>query len=240
MRQALAERALLAFDYDGTLAPITEQYEDASTPPAIMHSLDKLAHLRTVVIITGRSIIDVSSRLGFAPHAIVGNHGAEGLSAGDARHFTNLVAGWRSAIEATCGHDLREAGVVLEDKGLSLSLHYRQAQDVVHAQKIILHACSLLAPPARILGGKCVVNITPHGAPDKADALLALARAENTDTAIFVGDDLNDEAVFQRAPLHWLTVRVGQNEQSAARYYLERQEEIGPFIDTILGYLQHA
>jgi trehalose 6-phosphate phosphatase len=127
---------------------------------------------------------------------------------------------------------------VLEDKGLSLSMHYRQARDAVRAQQTILDACSLLSPPARIFGGKCVVNITPHGAPDKADALLALAQTEGAGTAIFVGDDQNDEAVFERAPAHWLTVRVGLDPRSAARYYIYHQEEIGLFIDAILKHLQ--
>ncbi|MEC5385872.1 trehalose-phosphatase [Uliginosibacterium sp. H3] len=234
LQQALTGKVLFAFDYDGTLAPITAHYADTSTPSVVIQSLKELAATQKVVIITGRSVADVSSRLGFTPYAIVGNHGAEGLGNANAGKYAALVAAWRTTIETSHADDFRAAGIVLEDKGCSLSLHYRQAHDLAAARQLILQACAALSPPARIFGGKCIVNITPHDAPDKADALLTLARTEGVDTAVFVGDDQNDEVVFERAPTHWLTVRVGETPRSAARYYLERQAEMATFIETIL------
>lgn len=234
--RAIARKPLLAFDYDGTLAPITQRYNDTSTPQAIVRSLRTLSELAKVIIITGRAVADVSPRLGFEPHAIIGNHGAEGLPMAHAARYAALVSAWRARIEAHFGEALRSADVILEDKGSSLSLHYRQARDAIAAQDLIAHACSLLTPPARISGGKCVVNVIPLDAPNKADALLATALAEHADSAIFVGDDQNDEVVFEHAPAHWLTVRVGRSSASLARYYLERQDEMECFIKTVLHH----
>jgi trehalose 6-phosphate phosphatase len=236
LRRAVSPDTLFAFDYDGTLAPITTRYEQTRTPPATVQALESLSRLGKVAIISGRSVSDVSSRLGFAPHTVIGNHGAEGPAAGGGQ-CSELVAKWRASIEAGCAEVFRNAGVILEDKGYSLSLHYRQAPDPGAAKNTILAACGRLSPPARIFGGKCVVNIAPEDAPDKADALLALTQAQHIGTAIFVGDDENDEAVFERAPAHWLTVRVSHEPRSAARYYLENQDEMLRFIEAIIAQL---
>jgi trehalose 6-phosphate phosphatase len=238
LQQTLTEDVLLAFDYDGTLAPITAQYADTRTPPAITRALEQLMTYRKVVIITGRAIADVAPRLGFAPYTIIGNHGAEGSDNGDSAEHAALVASWRTIMEEEFAEAFQAAGVVVEDKRYSLSLHYRQAHDISAARQLILQACAALEPPAQIFGGKCIVNIAPHDAPDKADALLALARAEGASSAIFVGDDENDEVVFERAPTHWLTVRVGETPRSAARYYLGQQTDMLAFIETILHHLQ--
>ena len=68
---------LLAFDFDGTLAPIVDRPGDASVPDNVSRCLAKLARAHPVAIITGRSIADVRARLGFEPHFVIGNHGAE-------------------------------------------------------------------------------------------------------------------------------------------------------------------
>ncbi len=70
---------LLAFDFDGTLAPIVEHPDDAAVGAAVAAPLAALAARLPVAIVTGRSIGDVTPRLGFAARWVIGNHGAEGL-----------------------------------------------------------------------------------------------------------------------------------------------------------------
>src|SRR5436305_15193115 len=68
---------VLAFDFDGTLAPIVDRPDDAQVPAAVTLALAALALDLPVAIITGRSIADVRPRLGFAPRFVIGNHGGE-------------------------------------------------------------------------------------------------------------------------------------------------------------------
>src|SRR6186713_659242 len=70
-------RPLLAFDFDGTLAPIVARPDEARVPESVSLGLAELARDLPVAIITGRSVADVRPRLGFAPHYVIGNHGAE-------------------------------------------------------------------------------------------------------------------------------------------------------------------
>ncbi|HEX5128072.1 MAG TPA: trehalose-phosphatase [Rhodocyclaceae bacterium] len=234
----LARRPLFAFDFDGTLAPIMVQRDAVHTTTAIAQGIDLLAEIYPVVIITGRSIADVSERLGFKPRCIIGNHGAEGLVNRNENEYLRQVAEWQSLIEASYGEALRNAGVMLENKHHSLSLHYRLAHDESAAQELIAQVTALATPTARVFGGKCVVNIVPADAPDKAEALFSVVRSENTDSAFFVGDDQNDESIFQRCPAHWLTVRVGRHHESLARYYLDDQSEMIRLVELILARLK--
>jgi trehalose 6-phosphate phosphatase len=73
----LKREPLLAFDFDGTLAPIVDRPQDARVPEPVAQCLQELGSRCAVAIITGRSVEDVKPRLGFAPQFIVGNHGAE-------------------------------------------------------------------------------------------------------------------------------------------------------------------
>src|SRR5207253_731178 len=77
LQAALQARPLLAFDFDGTLAPIVERADDARVAAEDAQRLDALSRLRPVAVVTGRSVADVTRRLGFSPQFVVGNHGAE-------------------------------------------------------------------------------------------------------------------------------------------------------------------
>ena len=217
---------LLAFDFDGTLAPIVVRPGEARVPPAISAGLAQLAGELPVAIITGRSVADVRPRLGFAPRYVVGNHGAE-----DPENATLLPAS--DALEALRERiasrmvALLEAGVIVEDKGYSLALHYRLARDEGPALRCIEALLQGSAPMLSRFGGKCVVNVVVTGLPDKGDALAALVRRSKADAAVFIGDDVNDEAIFVRARPPWLTVRIGRDDpQSHAMFFLDSDSEL--------------
>ena len=77
LRAVMQRRPLLAFDFDGTLAPIVARPDQATVPEPVSRGLAKLAERWPVAVITGRSVADVSPRLGFTPRYIIGNHGVE-------------------------------------------------------------------------------------------------------------------------------------------------------------------
>ena len=101
LNRFIVRDTLLAFDFDGTLAPIVPHPDSASTPTSIGLAMKRLCEIATVAIITGRSVQDIRERLGFTPKYIVGNHGAEGLP-GAAPSGMKLaeVAAWESQILA--------------------------------------------------------------------------------------------------------------------------------------------
>ena len=142
----LATDPLLAFDIDGTLAPIVEQPDEARLPDEIQRCLSELAQRSDVAIITGRAVDDARRMLSFEPRYLIGNHGAEGLPGWRARseEFARTVRGWCDALAGYEG--LAATGVRLEDKRYSLSLHYRTAGNPAAAHREIMRCIALLAP----------------------------------------------------------------------------------------------
>lgn len=221
-------RILLAFDFDGTLAPIVARPDDARVSVSISRRLTQLATRRPVAVITGRSIADVRSRLGFEPAYIVGNHGAEGL------HWSPTSGGMevlRRKIAAQADA-LKTANVQVEDKTFSLALHYRLARDREAALLAINALVDHLPADLRTFGGKCVVNVVSSDAPDKGVAALELLRSSACESLFFVGDDVNDESVFECAQDDWLTVRIGRAQgASKAMFFLDTHSEMSALLD---------
>ncbi|MCC7122737.1 MAG: trehalose-phosphatase [Gammaproteobacteria bacterium] len=236
LQAAMARRPLLAFDYDGTLAPIVPLPDVATTPVGIARRLARLARLRPVAIITGRAIEDVRMRLGFTPQAIIGNHGAEWEC--DVQPDTASKLDIARDRLAHHHHELTALGVRVEDKRLSLALHYRGARDALRAVARIHALLADAVNDVEVFDGKRVVNIVPRGAPDKGQALLRLVRATGVDSALFIGDDVNDEAVFRIAPPDWLTVRVGAvSAGSHAAFYLDTQSLVPLLLQDMIDLL---
>ncbi|RZL10091.1 MAG: trehalose-phosphatase [Rubrivivax sp.] len=239
---AMRLEPLLAFDFDGTLAPIVAHPDDARVPADVARQLGQLATQLPTAIVTGRSVGDVTPRLGFTPHYVVGNHGAEEIGGHVFIPPEAQLAmdGLRDHIAARRAW-LDEAEVMLEDKRHSLALHYRLARSQARAVSTIQELLHELDPSLRCFGGKFVVNVVAAQAPDKADALFSLVLRSGAGSAVFVGDDVNDEAVFARALPHWLTVRVGRDDpNSRARFFLDDPAEMGPVLGKMLMALGGA
>jgi len=228
----MTTRPLLAFDIDGTLAPIVDDPGGARLPADIQQCLATLARRYDVAIVTGRAVEDARRMFAFEPRYLVGNHGAEGIPrwAERSQAYVRTVHGWREALE-TC-EALDATGVTIEDKRYSLSLHYRRAPDRGAAHRAIRACVERLEPAATIIDGKAVVNLQPPGAPDKGDAVRALIDETQRPTAFYVGDDDTDEAVFGLHLPSVVTVRVEPSDDSQATLFLRDQREV-------LTLLQH-
>ena len=228
---------LFAFDLDGTLAPITSDPGGIRVPAAIQQALAELRKRAIIAIITGRSRLDAQLHLAVVPHYLIGNHGAEGLPGCKTceESYSRLVRQWAEQLQVMMPDGIA-AGLVMENKGTSLSIHYRGARNRQAARSLALRAVGRLVPPPRVLGGKCVLNLMPAGAPNKGMAMRQLMRQAGCVKGFFVGDDQTDEDVFQLDNGQLFTVRVGPGSESRARYFLRGQREI----PLLLRYINSA
>ncbi len=237
MSALLLARPLLAFDFDGTLAPIVSRPEQARISRQVAARLRALSSYLPIAIITGRSVADVRQRLGFEPQFIVGNHGAED---GENPLRQSVLAEMLEPVRARlslAGNALAGAGIQVEDKGQSIALHFRQSHQPLHAVALIAELFDSL-DNLHVFPGKMVVNIVPAQAPNKADALQSLVAKSAATHAFFAGDDVNDEPVFARAPNNWLTLRIGPAEsKSLAMYYIDSPSEMAVLLEQMLNQL---
>lgn len=221
---------LLAFDFDGTLAPIVTNRHRAAMRARTARLFATVCQRYPSAVISGRAKADVARRLsGARVKYLIGNHGLE--------PGTRLGTFERQVVQA---HPLLETaleavpGIDIENKRYSLAIHYRRAREKQKAREAIRRAVAGLPVPMRVIPGKLVINAVPAAAPNKGDALLALRDKTGTDVAMYIGDDVTDEDVFRiDQPGRLFTVRVGRSRTSAARYYLRAQQEI----DTLLEHL---
>jgi trehalose 6-phosphate phosphatase len=225
-----SSNTLVAFDYDGTLAPIVDDPAGAGMRPRTRRLLARVAARYPTAIISGRGLRDLKATVGALRLAhLSGNHGIEPW--GDRRAYAARVRAWMPHLTRRLA---AADGIAVEEKRYSVTVHYRQARRKRRALRLIEEAARALRG-ARVFGGEYVVNIVPAGAPDKGVALERACARLGCDAAIYVGDDETDEHVFAAAsdrPL--LGVRVGRRRASRAPYFLARQDEIDAFLETLL------
>jgi trehalose 6-phosphate phosphatase len=229
----IAPGTLFAFDLDGTLAPIVDDYSAARVAEPVRMAMKRLISLAKVAVVTGRSRKDAWAILGFEPHLLIGNHGAEWPDGPHSRtmQFTHCCASWREKLQEILP-DVQ--GLEIEFKGESISLHYRKAMDREYVLAQIHAAIGKLDPGPKIIGGKCVINLLPKEALTKGDALMAaMARTGSTRT-IYFGDDETDEIVFQMKRADVFSVHIGKNLQTSAPYYLDSQADIHALLNCMI------
>ncbi len=231
LTQLAWSEVLLAFDFDGTLAPIVADRDAAEMRPETRRLLARICGRYPAAVISGRAKDDVAARLGGAAvKYIVGNHGLE--PGGDLANLEEQMEEVRPLLTASL---VSVAGLDVEDKRYSLAVHYRRSRNKRVARVAIDRAVAGLPQRMRVVPGKLVVNVVPASAPNKGDALLDLREREGASTALYVGDDVTDEDVFRiDQPGRLLSVRVGESTTSSARYFLRDQREIDALLARLL------
>ena len=227
-----SSNVLLAFDFDGTLAPIVPDPATARLRPGTRRLLAAVAVRYPCVIISGRARQDLAQRVGSSPvFHLSGNHGLEPWAESDA--YARRVHRWVAQLRASLASF---PGVVIEDKTYSVTVHYRHAAGQRRTLVAIDDAVHSLQG-ARSLGGKHAVSLVPRRAPTKGAALERVRRLLACDTAIYAGDDQTDEDAFSAARAdRLLGIRVGARRQSQARYYLRNQTEIDALLRALLTF----
>jgi len=218
---------LVGFDLDGTLAPIVADANLIRVPHAIRKELLKLMEKSSVVIITGRSRSNALEHLGVMPHFLIGNHGAEGLPGREDEEakVLNMARSWERQLSGLPS-SVNGEGIVIENKGSTISVHYRASSDRKAARSLILSRIGLLFPKPRIISGKCVEDLIPATAPNKGEAFLYLMKRFGHAKGFYIGDDKTDEDVFRLTGEQLFTVRIGNARRSQAGYTLRSQQEV--------------
>jgi trehalose 6-phosphate phosphatase len=211
-------------DIDGTLIEIADTPSAIHIPPELPGLLQALAdrHGGAVALVSGRTVENIARLVApFHPPA-AGLHGLERRLA-DGRVLrpdpSPLLDGIRRSLSDFAAAN---PGVILEDKGLSLALHYRLAPHREAAARAVAEAAVAGHPELRLQAGKMVFEIRPRGA-DKGGALRAFM-AEPPFAGrvpVFVGDDVTDEDGFKAAnALGGISVMIGPPRPTAASFRL--------------------
>lgn len=192
-------RAALLLDFDGTLAPIVPRPEDArliAGAEAPLHAL--IAGLGLVGFVSGRGLADLRGRVALPGVGYSGNHGMEIQHPGEDARLLDAVVPWRAAIDAFLAgvdHDAAARdGLRIEDKGATLSVHWRGAPDPVRAEDALRGpwARDAGARGLRVTWGRMVMEVRPPVEIDKGTAVRALLDRSGCTRAVYVGDDRTD------------------------------------------------
>src|SRR3954451_22212228 len=221
----LDEFAVL-LDIDGTLLDLAPTPREVWVPPDLSKTLNRLLDrtFGAVALVSGRSLNDID--LIFAPEQFpaVGGHGAEMRIAIDSEAVASHAPPMDKELKRRLAAIARlSPGILLEDKGYSLALHYRLAP---HAEKAIYAAVSLIRAdlpnaPIEVLPGKCVCEIK-HSGFTKASGVRELMKREpfKGRRPFFIGDDVTDETVFAIMPdLDGLAFSVGRRAKGVAGHF---------------------
>lgn len=233
-----APHILLFLDFDGTLAPIVEQPEMAHLPPETKELLVRLSQesKMTVAIISGRAFADIRARVGIPSLIYAGNHGLE--ICGPGFHFIHSKAAahqetLRQLSEHLAARLRHLAGVEVEPKGLTTSIHYRRAAPAVVPQvvEIVKEAVSNQYRLFRLTTGKMVYEIRPRVDWHKGAAARWIRDrlGDHQPLAIYLGDDETDENAFVELQQE-LTVKVGPAMLTLAHYHLADTDEVRQFL----------
>lgn len=240
LRHFITPHTLITFDLDGTLAPISPDPGNIIISDELQHELQMIMQYLPVAVITGRSRRDALRFLEIPPTYLIGNHGAEGLplwKEAETR-FNQLSHDWK--IQLLQSLETSDAGVLLEDKGTSLSVHYRHTANREQAYLRLMLMINKLTPKPRVVEGKCVINLVPYDAPHKGDALLELMHLTGMGSAIFMGDDETDEDAFALKQNNILTVRVGKSATSQADWFIPEQGDLLKIVSELRLQLQRT
>jgi trehalose 6-phosphate phosphatase len=180
------QRAAILLDVDGTLAPIVQRPAAASVPPETRAEVERLAsRYALVACITGRTGADAERLVGVPGVVYVGVHGLE--LEPEAHAWTGRLREFAASVDWP-----------VEDKGVTVSFHYRQAEDERHAIEYLQE----VAERARAAGlvphfGRKVLEVRPPVQADKGTAVRRLLGERGLGRALYAGDDTTDLDAFR-------------------------------------------
>jgi len=191
-----ASRFGVISDFDGTLSPFTETPDAARIAPANAAALDRLLALGVpVALLSGRSAGDLRARFTRPALTYVGNHGLDYWN-GTATELAAAARPWRVALEAvlTALPLFADPAIIIENKGVTATLHYRATVDRAAASATIEAAVRPLCARYGLVlnAGNQIWEIKPPLALNKGTALATIVVEQGLDGVLFLGDDTTD------------------------------------------------
>lgn len=251
IKKELTRKAILLFlDYDGTLTPIINNPSRAVLSQGVRGILKRLvaSPRYKLAVISGRALADLKKMVAIPGIIYVGNHGLE-IEGPKIKFVSPVSLRYRRMLQSI-KEDLISRlsavkGALVEDKGLSLSIHYRQVdkQRLPELRAILREATILytVRDKIRVQAGKKVFEIRPAVNWDKGRIVLwLLARwkfglGDSGAMPIYLGDDTTDEDAFRALSGRGISIFVGRPKGSLARYYLKNTKEVTDFLKGLLG-----
>lgn len=204
---ALAARPRgLFFDIDGTLSAIAPTPESATLLPGVAELLERLrTRFDVVALVSGRAAEDARRMVGLPGVLYIGNHGLEWIEADaatvqvlpEAEPYVEAVNTTLDDLDATLA--ARFPGVRIERKGVTGSIHVRNAPDPDAAEESIVRSLTTIAVPRGLLvtRGRRIVEVRPPVAVDKGIAVAGVIRERGLRGALYLGDDRTDLDAFR-------------------------------------------
>ena len=211
------QRAAILLDVDGVLAPIVERPEDARVPDETRDELERLRSRYALVgCVSGRTSADARRVVGIDDLVYVGTHGLE--LAPDADR-------WRSALHEVA----EETDWPIEDKGLTISFHYRDVEDEEAAvARLELVAENAISKGLKARWGRKVLEVLPPVDANKGTAVRALLEDRGLSRALYAGDDTTDLDAFSALDGLDAAVRVAVSSSEAPT-------DLGRAADLVVG-----
>lgn len=237
---------MLFLDYDGTLAAIADSWDKAKLSLETKALLKELTqnHKCKLAIISGRALKDIKKITGLRNIIYAGNHGLEieGPGIKFKIRVSSVVKDDLKCLKKYLSKKLlRIKGVSIEDKGMTLTAHYRLAakNDVGLIKSIIKTAVQPYRDMGRIKFGfgKKVFEIKPLVGWDKGKAVLWLLSLKQfmrkKFLPVYIGDDLTDEDAFKAVKDKGLAIFVGKPRNTHAGYYFKNTAEVAGFLENL-------
>ncbi len=236
-------RLVVCLDFDGTLAEIVPRPELATMSDRMRSALGQVARRFSTAILSGRSLDDVRDRIGIEGLVYAGNHGLEIEGPPASGICRRLGSEFRDAIRQSAGQ-LRETlsdidGLLVEDKGYSLSVHYRLVDPAEFARvEATVDRIVDAFPDLEKRSGKMVFELRPRIEWDKGRALSWVLEAIDDHDAdilpLYIGDDVTDEDAFDAIADRGIGILVSDRPRStAAKFQLRDPGEVCRFLERV-------
>jgi trehalose 6-phosphate synthase/phosphatase len=232
-----AKKPLLFLDYDGTLVPIRELPEMAVPDMQLISLAEKLAAVSDVVIISGRDRDFLGKWFSNLDLTLVAEHGAFIRHPGEEWESTlDKDTSWKESIRPLlASYTNRCKGSFIEEKRVSLSWHYRNADEDLSTLRAIelkneLEE-SIFNMPLQIIDGHKVVEVKMAGY-NKGTAAKNITASGSYDFILAIGDDKTDEELFKALPDNAISLKVGKGP-TWAKYSFLKQSAVTAFISRI-------
>ena len=241
------KKMVFFLDYDGTLTPIVDSPELAVITDDMKQTVEQLAKIHTVAIVSGRMREDVQNLVGIKGLFYAGSHGFD-IKGPGGFSMIHPVAEKTIPLVSEIIEQLKDKfrhieGALVEEKKFSVAAHYRKVKNQKDLKFIEESVNSIVQKhdELRLLKGKKVFEILPNIDWDKGKAIRwimnALEIPWDTTSAFYIGDDTTDEYAFRTIITRGTAIMVTDEplNPSTADFQLNSPKEVKKFFEQVIA-----